>query len=302
MFGKIENPEFYIMIDSTMVELNKLIEYKEILSFNNTETENSHFFNMSFCEYDGKKVLFFRDEVNNRECFLSENPSGVLNRLMYAELIDGKVENIREINVDIVGERSPFEIIGVEDPRVFVWKNELYCSCSLPSKDMSKIEMVLIKIEKENGFSTMLKDPLDRPTNKNWMPFVKDDRLFFIIDSNPTRVVEFIDGEIVLVKDSDLKPSFDLCGGTLLFDDDEYKYGILHGKYFSHKWIYWHTFAKWDKEWNLKITRPFKFEHKGLEFSSGAIVSEDKIQLSYSTHDEGFKIIEFNKDKIKDIF
>jgi predicted GH43/DUF377 family glycosyl hydrolase len=302
MFGKVENPEFYIAVDSAMVKLSKLIDYEEIVDFNKGGLRHSHFFNMSFCEYNGKIVMLFRDEVNERRHSVPQHTQGILNRLMYAELIDGRVQNIKEIEVDVVPDQHPFSIVGVEDPRVFVWKDDLYAICANPSKDMTRIEMVLVKIEKNKGYSTILKDPLDRPQNKNWMPFVQDDRLFLIIDSNPTRVVEFVDGEIVLVKDSDLKPSFDLCGGTMLFDDEDYKYAILHGKYKGINWTYWHTFARWDKDWNLKVTQPFNFEYRGLEFSSGAMIIGDRLQLSYSARDHGFKIIEFDKDKVKELF
>lgn len=183
-------------------------------------------------------------------------------------------------------------VVGFEDMRIFqVGLNLMSSSTVRQIAADGQCEQVLAHIE--GGFTSsarignywrMLRQP--RVTEKNWMPFVRSDTDWdfiyklgervdtqgrtFQVQSLPinaddlrggTQLVPFFDGYIALVHEAGLDP------GT--------------GKrYYMHRFVFFS-----DKGNVQRISTPFFFEAKQIEYAAGLALQEDHLIISYGVND-----------------
>jgi hypothetical protein len=244
--------------------------------------------------------------LNGKCCFRNSNfrpksnAAGKHSFLSLGSVKGGNVTDLRKLNYR--GYNVPLwdRYNGMEDPKLIRWRGEIWCLFVRPNHQINKIWMVLLNTN--NGDSYQIDDPIGRNFTKNWMPLVKDDRLFLVTDIDPFMVYEFVDGNMKLIHASDRK-SFPVLihGSSNILELDEKFVGVVHGRfeYEPRKWFYWHSMMSWSKDWLVqKIGRPFYFDDKQIEFCMSWEISDGKVRIPYSTNDNTLKMISFEIDRL----
>ena len=188
---------------------------------------------------------------------------------------------------------------GFEDARPFIWHDELWCSAA--TRELAQDgwhQQVLARIdESTDGLSRftdwrLLAPPGSRQHEKNWMPFLTGDVLRFIYLCDPTRI---LDPGAKIVAES-VPPIAAECfrGGSQAIAFENGWLALVHEvigegreRYYHHRFIYL------DDAMQLqKVSKPFFFEHHGIEFAAGLAPHPDEAQLviSYGIEDRESRV------------
>jgi glycosyltransferase involved in cell wall biosynthesis len=88
-----------------------------------------------------------------------------------------------------------------EDPRLFFWKGEIHLLAverTSDSKARSLYDVRLLKLEGREGHLLPMWHPFPLP-QKNWLPIVMGDRLYFDYQLEPRVIAEYVNGQVKLV-------------------------------------------------------------------------------------------------------
>lgn len=189
---------------------------------------------------------------------------------------------------------------GIDDLRMF---NEEHFICSHGNFNPNGlIEQCLGRIENGRVVSLIaLKGPNTFRHEKNWMPFINDDKMHIIYMMHPFILYQIQpDGTMILVKEVVLSnlnmKNFRGSAGPI-----KYNHGWLATVHQVVSMHYIHRFVWFDEDFTkIKISRPFYFERKGIEFNPGMALHEEGIVLSYSVLDNNSKCIVISNDIIND--
>jgi len=188
---------------------------------------------------------------------------------------------------------------GADDPRLFRWRNEDWAMWSIPMRSPEaghSGQMAIARLLGDSADQVMsLPSPLNKPAEKNWIPIVRGEELLVIYDLESKRVFS--------VHDSTLKPvqtnaridrrlrhhsgsssAIPWDGGWLMI---------------SHRWVatlplampvphrfYTHYFVWLDSDFRtITVSRPFRFEVRGVEFCAGLVVVGESVYISYGVND-----------------
>jgi hypothetical protein len=260
--------------------LKKIRPLKDFIDYSKNKLlfdEDQIYFNMSLISFDNKlhyAVRSGRKDIG-KMYFHPEFTSTV-----YVGTIDKSLKDHREINVrfdDIKNGR-----LGLEDPRIFEWKKELYFSGDIPFNLIHKPQKnVFVNIK--TGNHNVLLDPLNRRMSKNWMPYIENNELNFVTDIFPTRILNAATKNVTTYNDNSVVKLPVSCGPRVI-EIDGYKTTIVHGRANN---AYWHSIAQWDDDWKIRISDPFYFVKPGIEFSTGYEVHKDSLYFTYSEYDDG---------------
>lgn len=189
---------------------------------------------------------------------------------------------------------------GMEDPRLINWRGQTWCLFVRPSHSVDRIQMRMLSLD--TGTSYVLPDPLQRQYSKNWMPWVHNDHLIFVVDVDPLRVYEF-DGVHLneIYVSSNKKFDFLVHGGSNLIEVDGRLAAIVHGREeISHgRWMYWHAFCEFKHSLDgVRLGRPFFFEGPQIEFCLCLDRTDECIRIPYSADDATISILDVKEDQI----
>ena len=177
--------------------------------------------------------------------------------------------------------RVYYQIQGLEDARHFIFKNEIYMSCtSFEYGRDPKASMVLCHLDKDTkevDHIVSLKYQEDR-IQKNWVPFLYQDKFCFVYSYEPFILLEVNPqtGECSEIMNKS-HSQYDLSElrGTAppIWLPDLQQYLIMtHEVVFCETRKYIHRFTLWDSDFNLlKISEPFYFNNLFIEFSLSVI-------------------------------
>lgn len=186
-------------------------------------------------------------------------------------------------------------VIGWEDCRLFSWKNELWCTSTV--RELTEdgwCNIVLSRIENvDDNYCRFADYRIIEPTfkekqhEKNWMPLVKNDNLYFLYSCDPVRVIDHY-GNLVSQRESSIASDSFRGGGNLV----EF-YGnwlaIIHESHVmsDNRRTYMHRFVVYDNDGNLiKYSPAFYFIQTGVEFAAGLAINPVANQVIVSF---GFK-------------
>lgn len=211
---------------------------------------------------------------------------------------------------------SERKIVGLEDVRLFSWKDKVYFTCN--TVDTSPDQFVeitfgsltppdpnkeTIEVEAFVPFSSQLGTECE----KNWLPFVKNDTIYYIYSYDPFLVFSFDPDKNVLKKALSYDPEIDasafrgsaspipLDGGYLL---------LVHEVVFNEKRAYLHRFVFLDDNLKMKkVSKPFIFQHVGIEFCVGMTIdhSGKKLLIPFSYEDGDAKIAQVDLDVVRSL-
>jgi tetratricopeptide (TPR) repeat protein len=192
---------------------------------------------------------------------------------------------------DLEREFFPFRIRGYEDCRLIFLRDRWWCSATIWDGDSSGLgQIALLRLDSERQIDSVkiLHSPAGNCHEKNWVPLVRDDELFFIYWSDPLTILNCNPDTGKLEKVSEILPSLLLKhqrGGSQAIPIED---GWL---YVTHEVIqidqlrrnYLHRFIHLDKKLNVQgITDPFYFDAPGIEFCAGMAVHPQSGRLLVS--------------------
>jgi predicted GH43/DUF377 family glycosyl hydrolase len=151
------------------------------------------------------------------------------------------------------------------------------------------VTQVLVRIEDDKIVEFfVLRSPFEFAVEKNWMPLVQGEQLFFIYSLAPQIILEYRGSNLVMVKGEKIANNhFQLCGGTGFVKFGNQYLAIGHSRErIDGKQFYRHFFVLMDK--NLKcdeISEPFFIQRRGVEFACGLAPYGDDFLISYGVGD-----------------
>lgn len=190
----------------------------------------------------------------------------------------------------------PLEAIGPVDLRLFAWRGALWCVGYIDEWSTGErwVNQMLARIAgSESGDYRLVEWRILRPEGarrheKNWMPRVVGERLDFVYQCDPTRIVDeharTVGETIPVIEASDLR------GGTQAIDFDGGWLALVHEVSFraAPARLYLHRFV-WFDEANIlrRITRQFFFRLKEVEYAAGLAWHPDgkRLLISYGVND-----------------
>ncbi|TPK71264.1 hypothetical protein FJ527_26900 [Mesorhizobium sp. B2-4-18] len=190
-------------------------------------------------------------------------------------------------------------VLGFEDMRLFAWRDALWgVSCVRELTEEGWCEQVVARIDE--GASCRLADwRVLRPAGprvheKNWMPQVRPGTvgagaLQFIYLCDPTRIVDERGSTLSETPPAIAATSF--RGGTQLIAFAGGWLALIHEVQWraaEKRRYYLHRFVWFDEANTLrKVSRPFFFDKKGVEFAAGLAWHPDerRLLISYSVTD-----------------
>jgi glycosyltransferase involved in cell wall biosynthesis len=161
-------------------------------------------------------------------------------------------------------------VIGFEDMRIFSHEDELWTSSTVRQiHPDGNCEQVLARLDGDKivDVKRMLRQP--RSTEKNWAPIVDGLDLKFM-----WRIGEVVDadGTTIICHDTGLDTGH-ISGGSQLIPFAMGWLSVVHEARQlpnSPCRYYFHRFVQYDAEFKLvKLSRPFVFNEKGIEFAAG---------------------------------
>ncbi|MGX7874086.1 glycosyltransferase [Mesorhizobium sp. ORM6] len=212
------------------------------------------------------------------------------------------IQSAREILPPVdMPEPANSRVLGFEDMRLFAWRNALWgVSCVRELTEEGWCEQVIARID-ESGACRLADWRVLRPAGsrvheKNWMPQVKPgtagagaEMLRFIYLCDPTRIVDERGATLSESPPAIAAQSF--RGGTQLIAFAGGWLALIHEVQWrtaEKRRYYLHRFVWFDEADTLrKVSRPFFFDKKGVEFAAGLAwhTDERRLLISYSVTD-----------------
>ena len=207
-----------------------------------------------------------------------------------------------------------YPALGFQDMRLFVWRGELWgsgCLYQLTAKGCS--EQVLARIGELAPGSCRLTDwrvlcpegPRVQQDEKNWMPQVAGDRLQFVYLCEPTRVVD--DRGSTVTETTPAIAAGQFRGSSQLIAFDGGWLALIHEvprRPSDRRRCYHHRFLWFDETNRLcRVSRPFFFHTRGVEFAAGVVWHPDgeRLLISYGVADSEAWIATVNAAEVRDV-
>lgn len=184
---------------------------------------------------------------------------------------------------------------GLEDMRLFEYKGELWFVCTNVNYNPdSKNRIMIGKYDHEKleySDCRVLQPPSNTRCEKNWIPIVKGDELYFIYSWSEMmigRIIENNQLDIVDIYDINV-PLFNRVRGSTTFipyknsEGNDTLLGIVHYSEDRNPRHYFHIFVELDPDnfKPLRYSNPFCFQHYGVEFCIGFTADNEKSEFIF---------------------
>jgi hypothetical protein len=179
---------------------------------------------------------------------------------------------------------SVYALEGIEDLRLFNWRNSRYTIASAINYPSSTATMSMMRIAGSDLQDQMFFDsPTKAKREKNWMPFVQEDTLNFLYTPNG-QMLTYSDGSLTVshVDRPVILPNW--SGSSCVVERDGRYWAILHKREGSN---YTHMLVEYALDGSLLWQgKEFNFEHIGIEFCAGIAFKKDDVVISYGVMDK----------------
>ncbi len=203
---------------------------------------------------------------------------------------------------------------GLEDCRIFKWDHDFYFICTTTDTNpMGSPQISLCSLEPYARNEARYVDqflPLQGPDpyrcEKNWLPFVHNGQLLFIYSYEPLTMYSpsLSTGACECVHRSSISgydfSSFRGSSGPVALDEGFLI--LVHEVVFlpGSERVYLHRFVLLDRSWDVsQISKPFIFQHQGVEFCTGMCLDHDRkhliLTLGIEDHDAYFCKLDIRK-------
>jgi len=228
-----------------------------------------------------------------------------------SEYLDKSVENVsclvKETNnsISFIKKIKTKEgVSGYEDPRLFKYRNSYWIICTKIDKNGQRL--IIFDINNSSK-EYELKYKNRNKVEKNWLPFVVNDELYFLYSIDPYIVLKYNENECIKVVSTVKKNIFsEKIGGSVPGIDFKYNnrdYFMFGGHISINKYhiIRKNFFFLTEKTFPFDIkfhTEILDFNNHPIEFLSGMYIKNDKVVLSYGVNDCYSEKIEVKKEEI----
>jgi hypothetical protein len=204
-------------------------------------------------------------------------------------------------------------VLGFEDCRLFVWQDKLWCTSTVRELNApGDCQIVIARIDPEthNGnfyrysnWKVLHPKGVGHHHQKNWMPLIENDQLYFIYASDPARIINHL-GETVSLKPTNVA-SDSFRGGSQAIPFDNGWLTIIHESHImtDQRRRYMHRFAWYDSCFRLAgYTESFYIHTLGIEFAAGIAVNPETndIIVSFGLADKDSWFAVFKQNEIRD--
>ncbi|MDD8013320.1 MAG: glycosyltransferase, partial [Acidobacteriota bacterium] len=244
--------------------------------------------NPSICSHDGTiygVVRAVNYSVKNMVYRIHDEQGIIRSRNFFVRLDQSlAVADAREIlECDPVAFRYDFPVAGFEDCRLFFYRGRFWCSATVRNMNANgRCEIALLELDADRR---MVNVSVERTVHadrhqKNWVPLVRGEDLFYVYLSDPTTVLAYDFAEKRARVVSEKTPALaleHLRGGSQAIPVAD---GWL---YLTHEVVtagptlraYLHRFVWLTTDFEVRaVSDPFYFERKGLEFCAGLVIDE----------------------------
>ena len=186
-----------------------------------------------------------------------------------------------------------FPVIGFEDCRLF-WHDGWKFSATMRERNARGIcQQVMCDLDGNRAEHLVELSPAHDIHEKNWMPRPQPSHeLAFIRHCYPTTLM---DGDGVgygFMRDAPYIARHFRGGAAIDYSPGDYRtLAVVHESIdfpgqTPHR-VYWHRFLEFDVlDMITKISQPFCFQRRGVEFCAGMALKGDDLILSYGVHDQ----------------
>lgn len=201
-------------------------------------------------------------------------------------------------------------VVGFEDCRLFWWRDSFWCTSTVRELNADGYcEIVLSQIvRKDDGllhfdnYRVIHPKFGSREHQKNWMPMVVGDNLYFLYSSDPTRIIDD-QGNCISLKAAHMAADSFRGGGPLLSFNGGWL-GCIHESHImpDNRRRYLHRFVWYDSVGRLsKYSEAFYFHTLGIEFAAGLAHNADtgQVIVSFGLVDVQSWLAIFDENEIK---
>ncbi len=256
--------------------------------------------NPSIAVHDGTYYVNCRT-VNfiNEKCqsYRSRDEDGIIRTRNFLLTLNDDFQTLEqhEIIEDMERQRYPQLVVGLEDGRIFRWKERWFMTATVMDTvpDWNpKIALVRLnpELDSEGRYHVdsfvQLQGPDPNRCEKNWLPFVVEGQLRFIYGWNPLTIYEpdSLTGKCEKLYERECELDLSLLrgsGGPISFDGGYL--AVTHEVIFRDERHYFHRFVYLDYSFTVKkISLPFFFFEKKVEYSCGMTWHMDQKHLLLS--------------------
>ena len=197
---------------------------------------------------------------------------------------------------------------GFEDPRLFQWRDDLWCVCSVCELSTDgRSQMILARIDRSvpdrfafNDWRVLVSGVTPR-WEKNWMPQVIGDELRFVYSLDPMRIIteagKIVHHEVPAIAAENFK------GGSQVVPFDGGWLMLIHEWEPVGGWRqYLHRFVWLDDQYQLRrVSRRFFFKQVACEFASGLAwhVDEERLVISFAVDEREPHLASVEADDVR---
>lgn len=206
------------------------------------------------------------------------------------------------------------QVIGWEDCRLFSVNNELYCTSTVRQLNQEGIcEIVLSKIvddeedkskKRFSDYKVIRPNFVEKQHEKNWMPMVVDNTIFFVYSCDPTRVIDAFGNMVTTSVPNIAVDSF--RGGSQLIAFHGGWLALIHESHgmpnyqrrYMHRWVWFDAYGRL-----ARYSDSFYFKKIGIEFAAGLAQhpATGKLIASFGVDDRSSWLASFDQNNIKKI-
>jgi tetratricopeptide (TPR) repeat protein len=206
-----------------------------------------------------------------------------------------------EIDESLLERTQPYAttswVQGIEDPRLVRWREGWWFVANSRVIDPRGNPLTLLGRLDDEAMEVTFLTPLtyanSREVEKNWLPFVHEDRLLLVYASDPMIVLEpdLDSGRCREVHVEDSSFNVDRYRGSAppMPYRNGYLYTIHEASYLDNRRIYLHRFVEMDRQFQItRVSRLFHVWHTGVEFNCGMCLNHagDALLLTFSYEEE----------------
>jgi hypothetical protein len=205
---------------------------------------------------------------------------------------DLQVSSVQTIVQDGVRVRRDARVLGSEDCRLFWWRGGWWLTATRRDQRADgACQMVLGQLDGARLSQLEVLDPgYEDRHEKNWMPFVRGDDLYFVYACYPFTVLRWEPASRTLAEvERTAAPGVmaGLRGGSQGVPlEDGYLFVVHEAHDHCGRRTYSHRFMLMSHQLSPSgLSQPFSFAHDGIEFCAGAARSGDHILMSFGLND-----------------
>jgi hypothetical protein len=216
-------------------------------------------------------IVFLRDHGT----FVSHTEIG--------DLRDRQVKGLRRLG-DKAALALPQEESSLEDVRLFEWRDSIYALGNLKRREIAAGQadyttMCLAKVDPARWIlegPVLLSSPTGARVEKNWMPLVRGDVLFFVYSLDPITIYQYsADGALELQYSFEAAPDLKGCrGGSQFVAYADGFLAVVHAKYFARqRAIYRNKFVWISSDFTqVRTSEMFTLRKEPVEFVSSLLI------------------------------